>query len=93
MYARNYSCVSILSPDFVKLADAHGIPGATVRSRAEVLPTVDAARRNSGPFLINFMVEKEDAVYPMVGPGAALDEMIRRPSNEPIPLIETSEEP
>jgi acetolactate synthase-1/2/3 large subunit len=54
---------------------------------------VDAARCNSGPFLINFMVEKEDAVYPMVGPGAALDEMIRRPSNEPIPLIETSEEP
>jgi acetolactate synthase-1/2/3 large subunit len=93
MYARNYSCVSILSPDFVKLADAHGIPGATVRSRAEVLPAVDEARRNNGPFLINFMVEKEDAVYPMVGPGAALDEMIRRPPNEPIPLIETSEEP
>jgi acetolactate synthase I/II/III large subunit len=93
MYARNYACVSILSPDFVKLADAHGIPGATVRSRAEVLPAVEEARRTNGPFLINFHVEKEDAVYPMVGPGSALDEMIRRPSNEPIPLIETSEEP
>src|ERR1019366_10419195 len=54
MYARNYSCVSILSPDFVKLADAHGIPGATVRNRAEVLPAVEAARRTDGPFLINF---------------------------------------
>ena len=93
MYARNYSCVSILSPDFVKLADAHGIPGATVRNRAEVLPAVEAARRTDGPFLINFHVEKEDAVYPMIAPGSALDEMIRRPSNEPIPLIETSEEP
>ena len=93
MYARNYSCVSILSPDFVKLADAHGIPGATVNSRAEVLPAVDEARRTDGPFLINFHVEKEDAVYPMIAPGSALDEMIRRPSNEPIPLIETSEEP
>ena len=93
MYARNYACVKILSPDFVKLADAHGIPGATVRSRTEVLPAVNDARRNNGPFLINFLVEKEDSVYPMVGPGAALDEMIRRPSNEPIPLLETSEEP
>ncbi len=93
MYARNYACVSILSPDFVKLADAHGIPGATVRSRAEVLSAVEEARRTNGPFLINFHVEKEDAVYPMVGPGSALDEMIRRPSSEPIPLIETSEEP
>jgi acetolactate synthase-1/2/3 large subunit len=93
MYARNYSCVSILSPDFVKLAGAHGIPGATVRNRAEVLPAVDEARRTDSPFLINFHVEKEDAVYPMIAPGSALDEMIRRPSNEPIPLIETSEEP
>jgi acetolactate synthase-1/2/3 large subunit len=93
MYERNYACVSILSPDFVKLAGAHGIDGTTVRSRAEVLPAVEKARKNDGPFLINFMVEKEDAVYPMVGPGKALDEMIRRPSSEHNPLIETSEEP
>jgi len=90
MYDRNYACTPIISPDFVKLAEAHGIPGATVRSRAEVLPTVDAARRNNGPFLINFMVEQEDAVYPMITPGSALDEMVRRPHN---PLVETSEEP
>jgi acetolactate synthase-1/2/3 large subunit len=93
MYERNYSCVKILSPDFVKLAGAHGIDGTTVRSRAEVLPAVDAARKNNGPYLINFMVEKEDAVYPMIAPGSALDEMIRRPSNGHNPLIETSEEP
>ena len=80
MYERNYACTPIISPDFVKLAGAHGIPGATVRNRAEVLPAVDVARRSNGPFLINFMVEKEDAVYPMIAPGSALDEMIRRPS-------------
>jgi acetolactate synthase-1/2/3 large subunit len=39
------------------------------------------------------MVEKEDAVYPMIAPGSALDEMIRRPSNGHNPLLETSEEP
>ena len=93
MYERNYACSPILSPDFVKLGEAHGIPGATVRKRAEVLPAVEAARGSSGPFLINFMVEKEDAVYPMIAPGSALDEMIRRPANGHNPLLETSEEP
>ena len=91
MYERNYSCVKILSPDFVKLAAAHGIEGTTVNSRAEVLPAVEAARRVDGPFLINFHVEKEDSVYPMICPGKALDEMLRRPTHDP--LIETSEEP
>jgi acetolactate synthase-1/2/3 large subunit len=93
MYDSNYACSPILSPDFVKLADAHGIPGATVRTRAEVLPVVQAARETDKPFLINFMVEKEDAVYPMIAPGSALDEMIRRPANGHNPLLETSEEP
>ena len=77
-YDRNYACSPILSPDFVKLAEAHGIPGATVRTRGEVLPAVETARK-SGPFLMNFLVEKEDAVYPMIAPGSALDDMIRRP--------------
>jgi len=81
MYDSNYACSPILSPDFVKLADAHGIPGQTVRRRAEVLPAVETARAASGAYLINFMVEKEDAVYPMIAPGSALDEMIRRPAN------------
>jgi acetolactate synthase-1/2/3 large subunit len=93
MYESNYACSPILSPDFVKLADAHGIAGATVRKRSEVLPAVEAARGSDKPFLINFMVEKEDAVYPMIAPGSALDEMIRRPSNGYNPLLETTEEP
>ena len=80
-YEKNYACSPILSPDFVKLADAFGITGATVRTRAEVLPAVDAARRAKGPFLINFLVEKEDTVYPMISPGAALNDMIRRPAS------------
>ena len=60
-------------------------------NRAEVLPAVDEARKHQGPFLINFLVEKEDSVYPMIPAGSALDEMIRRPAKDP--LIETSEEP
>jgi len=87
-YDKNYSCSPILSPDFVKLADAHGIPGAHVSARSEVLPTVTRARTGDSTFLINFNVEKEDGVYPMIAPGAALHEMVRRPN----PLIETSED-
>ena len=79
-YEKNYACSPILSPDFVKLADAFGIAGATVRTRAELLPAVNAARQIPGPFLINFMVEQEDTVYPMISPGAALNDMIRRPA-------------
>jgi acetolactate synthase-1/2/3 large subunit len=86
-YEKNYQCSPIFSPDFVKLADAFGIPGATVKTRSEVLETVKEARTRKGPFLINFMVEQEDTVYPMIVPGAALHEMIRRPSGNP--LVET----
>jgi acetolactate synthase-1/2/3 large subunit len=89
-YDKNYACTPILSPDFVALAAAHGISGAHVRRRAEVIPTVTRARTSGHPFLIDFQVEKEDGVYPMIAPGSALHEMVRRPSADP--LIETSED-
>jgi acetolactate synthase-1/2/3 large subunit len=89
IYDKNYASSPILSPDFVKLADAHGIPGATVSTRTQVAPAVSAARASKKPFLINFLVEKEDSVYPMVAAGSALHEMIRRPDN---PMIETAED-
>ncbi len=83
-YDKNYASSPILSPDFVKLADAHGIPGATVRTRGEVDAALDAARSIKGPFLINFLVEKEESVYPMIPAGAALHEMILRPASDPM---------
>jgi acetolactate synthase-1/2/3 large subunit len=89
-YEKNYSASPILSPDFVKLADAHGITGAHVSIRKDVTPTVTQARTSGKPFLINFQVEKEDGVYPMIAPGAALHEMVRRPVHDP--LLETAED-
>ncbi len=89
-YDKNYSASPILSPDFVLLAAAHGIEGATVGDRPQVIPTVTRARTANKPFLINFQVEKEDGVYPMIAPGAALHEMVRRPSKDP--LLETAED-
>jgi acetolactate synthase-1/2/3 large subunit len=89
-YDKNYSASPILSPDFVLLAAAHGIAGATVSKRPDVIPTVTKARTSGKAFLINFQVEKEDGVYPMIAPGAALHEMVRRPHHDP--LLETAED-
>ncbi|MHB8301893.1 MAG: biosynthetic-type acetolactate synthase large subunit [Acidobacteriaceae bacterium] len=89
-YEKNYESTPMVSPDFVKLADAHGIRGAHVRQRSEVVSTVQAARQHEGAFLVDFHVEKEDSVYPMIPSGAALHEMIRRPSESP--LVETATE-
>ncbi len=83
-YESNYEATPLVSPDFVKLADAHGIPGRAVRTRAEVAAAVEEARSSNGPFLLNFMVEKEDSVYPMIPAGSALHEMIRRPDRDPL---------
>ncbi|HTW60430.1 MAG TPA: biosynthetic-type acetolactate synthase large subunit, partial [Terracidiphilus sp.] len=89
-YERNYEATPLVSPDFVKLAEAHGIPGRAVRTRSEVLAAVEAARSAPGAFLLNFLVEKEDSVYPMIPAGSALHEMIRRPEKDP--LEETADE-
>jgi acetolactate synthase-1/2/3 large subunit len=89
-YDKNYSASPILSPDFVMLAAAHGIAGAKVSKRGDVTSTVTRARTGDGAFLIDFQVEKEDGVYPMIAPGAALHEMVRRPVHDP--LLETAED-
>jgi acetolactate synthase-1/2/3 large subunit len=85
-YDRNYEATPLLSPDFVKLGEAFGIRSVAVSKRADVIPTVRAARAHKGPMLIEFRVEQEDTVYPMVPAGASLGDMIRRPN----PLEETA---
>ena len=85
-YDRNYAATPLLNPDFARLADAYGIRSMTISERSEVVPAVEAARAHEGPVLINFKVEQEDTVYPMVAAGASLHDMIRRPS----PIVETA---
>jgi acetolactate synthase-1/2/3 large subunit len=87
-YERRYKATPLYSPDFVKLADAFDLPGAAVRQRAEVVPTIRKAREHRGTYVINFCVEQEDSVFPMVPAGADLHAMIRRPS----PLVETAQD-
>jgi acetolactate synthase I/II/III large subunit len=87
-YERRYAATPLSSPDFVKLADAFGLPATAVSTRAGVVPAIEQARRHHGTSLIEFRVEQEDTVYPMVPAGAPLHAMIRRPS----PLVETAED-
>jgi acetolactate synthase-1/2/3 large subunit len=84
-YERRYAATPLLSPDFVKVAEAYGIKGINVRRRDEVNAAVQTARKAKETVLIDFAVEQEDTVYPMVPAGAALHQMIRRPS----PIAET----
>ncbi len=78
-YEKRYVATPLSSPDFVKVAEAYGIPGLRVKHRGEVVPAIEQAMREPGPFLIDFKVEPEENVYPMVPPGASLAEVLEEP--------------
>jgi acetolactate synthase-1/2/3 large subunit len=79
-YERRYAATPLVNPDFVKLAEAFGLKSMKVTKRADVEPAVQVARRHQGTVLIDFQVEQEDSVFPMVPAGNDLHNMIRRPS-------------
>jgi len=84
-YERRYAATPLVNPDFARLAEAYGLAALTVTRRSEVVPAVRSARAHPGTVVIDFRVEQEDSVYPMVPAGNGLHEMIRRPS----PIAET----
>jgi len=73
---RRYSYTELPPVDFVKVANAYGVEGIMVESSEEVLPALKAAIETDGPFVIDFRVEREENVFPMVPAGAAINEMI-----------------
>ena len=75
-HEKRYSCTPIWSPDYVKLAEAYGIPGYRVRDAAELADTVERANAQPGPVLVEFLIEQEANVYPMIPPGGSLSEPI-----------------
>ena len=78
-YEKRYEATPLFNPDFCKLADAYRIPNRRVTKRDEIEDAVQFARDIDGPTLIEFVVEKEEMVYPMVPAGADLHDMKRRP--------------
>ena len=83
-YQRRYVATPLMGPDFVKIAEAYGIPGLRVKTRREVVPAIQKAMEERGSFLLDFMVEPEENVYPMVPPGATLAEIIEGPKKEAV---------
>jgi acetolactate synthase-1/2/3 large subunit len=73
---KNYSEVKILGPDFVKLAEAYGVTGIRVLRDEEIMPAIEKARSIEGPVLIEFVIEPEANVWPIVPPGASNGDML-----------------
>ncbi len=89
-YERRYAATPMRNPDFVKIAEAHGLTGLRVTQRSEVESAIRTANEIEGTVVIDFKVEQEDSVYPMVPAGADLHNMIRRPVSNP--LVETAQD-
>jgi len=81
-YGKRYVATPLSGPDFVKIAEAYGFPGLRVEHKEEVVPAIQKAMEEPGPFLIDFKIEPEENVYPMVPPGAALAEVLEGPKEE-----------
>jgi acetolactate synthase I/II/III large subunit len=79
-YSGRYVATPIRSPDFVKLAEAHGLTGLRATTRAEAREAMKRARSLPGTVVVDFRVVPEDSVYPMVPANADLRDMIRRPA-------------
>lgn len=81
-YQRRYVATPLSGPDFVKMAEAYGIPALRVEDKALVPAAIRQAIDTEGPFLIDFRIEPEENVYPMVAPGSAISEVLEAPINE-----------
>ncbi len=75
-FEKRYSFTEILSPDFVKVADAYGIPGNAVHSRNELEGAMKKMIDHDGPYLLEVMIEKEDNIFPMVPAGKSVSQII-----------------
>jgi acetolactate synthase-1/2/3 large subunit len=81
-FEKRYSAVQLKNPDFGKIAEAHGVGYRRIEKPEEIHGAVEFARKTPGTVLLDFHVEQEEAVYPMVPTGADLHAMIRRPAQQ-----------
>ena len=78
-YERRYVATPLSGPDFVRVAEAYGLPGIRVTDKSQVVPAIQKAMKHPGPFLVDFVIEPEENVYPMVAPGCTLAEVLEDP--------------
>jgi acetolactate synthase-1/2/3 large subunit len=80
IYSKRYFGTQLYNPDFVKIAEAYGIKGIKVSKKIDVRPAIHKAMEHKGPFLIEFIVEPEENVYPFVPPGKTIVEFLEMPN-------------
>ncbi|MCO5230829.1 MAG: biosynthetic-type acetolactate synthase large subunit [Chitinophagales bacterium] len=81
-FSNRYSQVELHNPDFVAITKGFGIPAEKIENRADVNDALDRMFTHDGPYLLEFLVEKEANVFPMVPGGAAVSEIILSPSEK-----------
>jgi acetolactate synthase-1/2/3 large subunit len=72
------------NPDFVRLAEAYGIKGIRVTDKTQVKTAIAEAMDHDGPVLVDFIVEQEENVYPMIPSGMTVFDMIEEPVSEKV---------
>jgi acetolactate synthase-1/2/3 large subunit len=75
-YGGNYHSSQLLGPDYVKLADAYGIPAFRASTPEEVPKAIEAARAVDGPALVHFRIADEQNVFPIMPAGKGLSDLI-----------------
>src|SRR5947209_6041921 len=81
-HSRNYSETPITGPDYIKLADAYGLTGMRITRREDVQGAIAKAMQTEGTVIIDFVIEPESNVYPMVAPGSGITSMIEETGEE-----------
>ncbi|MFH1640151.1 MAG: biosynthetic-type acetolactate synthase large subunit, partial [Chloroflexota bacterium] len=81
-YKKHYIATPLSCPDFIKIAEGYCLPALNVTRRDEVAPAINQAMAHDGPFLLNFVVEPEENVFPMVPPGGSNADFIEEPKKE-----------
>ena len=75
-FGRRYSFTPMLNPDYMKIAEAYGIPSRVVERREDLTAGIEAMLAADGPFLLEVAVIEEGNVLPMTPPGGTVDEML-----------------
>ena len=84
-YKKSYvATVYTHNPDFVKLAEAFGMLGLRVTDKSQVRSAIEKAMKYDGPALIDFVVEEEENVFPMIPAGQTIHDLIEEPAPEEV---------
>tara|TARA_B100000315_G_scaffold222774_1_gene227065 strand:+ start:3168 stop:4868 length:1701 start_codon:yes stop_codon:yes gene_type:complete len=78
-FQNHIKATPLTGPDYVKLAQAYGVPAVRVNEQEDVLPALRQAQAHDGPFLIEFVVDGSANVFPMVPPGGGLGDTMENP--------------